>query len=172
MASHFTHYGLLISCRFCLSAFSSDCICFTCVLHCFIRFFRFSSSAPLAECLRIWQTWNSVCSFQLSFQVWTSQIQETLNCKKLGDAAFRAKDFATAIKRYTQVNNFWMHPNLRPWLPPCRCSLFIIQQLLPMSVLLRGSDEFKPCFYLSCAFILTPKNKKNWSSLKLPIAKE
>lgn len=41
--------------------------------------------------------------FQLSFQVWTSQIQETLNCKKHGDTAFRAKDFATAIKCYTQV---------------------------------------------------------------------
>ncbi|CAO2840778.1 unnamed protein product [Amaranthus hypochondriacus] len=39
---------------------------------------------------------------ELSFQVWTSQIQETLNCKKHGDTAFRAKDFATAIKCYTQ----------------------------------------------------------------------
>ncbi|KAJ8452647.1 hypothetical protein Cgig2_004983 [Carnegiea gigantea] len=38
----------------------------------------------------------------LSFQVWTSQIQETLNCKKRGDAAFRVKDFATAIECYTQ----------------------------------------------------------------------
>ncbi|KAK9755683.1 hypothetical protein RND81_01G043100 [Saponaria officinalis] len=39
---------------------------------------------------------------ELSFQVWTSEIQETLNCKKRGDTAFRAKDFATAIKSYTQ----------------------------------------------------------------------
>ncbi|KAH9609754.1 hypothetical protein KSS87_012744 [Heliosperma pusillum] len=39
---------------------------------------------------------------ELSFQVWTSQIQETLNCKKRGDTAFRAKDFSTAIRCYTQ----------------------------------------------------------------------
>lgn len=40
---------------------------------------------------------------QLSFQLWTSQMQETLNLKKHGDAAFRAKDFVTAIDCYTQV---------------------------------------------------------------------
>ena len=31
-------------------------------------------------------------------------MQETLNSKKHGDAAFRAKDFATAIDCYTQVS--------------------------------------------------------------------
>ncbi|XP_020236495.1 serine/threonine-protein kinase BSK6 [Cajanus cajan] len=39
---------------------------------------------------------------ELSFQLWTSQMQETLNLKKHGDTAFRAKDFATAIDCYTQ----------------------------------------------------------------------
>ncbi|KAK6152495.1 hypothetical protein DH2020_015130 [Rehmannia glutinosa] len=39
---------------------------------------------------------------ELSFQLWTNQMQETLNSKKQGDAAFRAKDFATAIDCYTQ----------------------------------------------------------------------
>ncbi|KAG6744189.1 hypothetical protein POTOM_052899 [Populus tomentosa] len=39
---------------------------------------------------------------ELSFQMWTNQMQETLNSKKHGDAAFRAKDFATAIDCYTQ----------------------------------------------------------------------
>ncbi|XP_010535431.1 PREDICTED: probable serine/threonine-protein kinase At5g41260 [Tarenaya hassleriana] len=39
---------------------------------------------------------------ELSFQVWTDQIQETLNSKKHGDAAFRNKDFVTAIESYTQ----------------------------------------------------------------------
>ncbi|ONI00058.1 hypothetical protein PRUPE_6G065600 [Prunus persica] len=38
----------------------------------------------------------------LSFQMWTNQIQETLNSKKHGDAAFRAKDFVTAIDSYTE----------------------------------------------------------------------
>ncbi|XAR50879.1 Non-specific serine/threonine protein kinase [Bertholletia excelsa] len=39
---------------------------------------------------------------ELSFQMWTSQMQETLNSKKQGDVAFRAKDFATAIDCYSQ----------------------------------------------------------------------
>ncbi|GFY93202.1 kinase with tetratricopeptide repeat domain-containing protein [Actinidia rufa] len=39
---------------------------------------------------------------ELSFQMWTNQMQETLNSKKQGDAAFRAKDFTTAIDCYTQ----------------------------------------------------------------------
>ncbi|KAE8681014.1 putative serine/threonine-protein kinase [Hibiscus syriacus] len=37
----------------------------------------------------------------LSFQMWTDQIQETLNSKKRGDASFRAKDFGTSIECYT-----------------------------------------------------------------------
>lgn len=39
---------------------------------------------------------------ELSFQVWTDLMQETLNSKKQGDSAFRAKDFTTAIDCYTQ----------------------------------------------------------------------
>ncbi|TKY60622.1 serine/threonine-protein kinase [Spatholobus suberectus] len=38
---------------------------------------------------------------ELSFQMWTNQMQETLNSKKKGDAAFRHKDFTTAIDSYT-----------------------------------------------------------------------
>ncbi|XP_077238845.1 serine/threonine-protein kinase BSK5-like [Tasmannia lanceolata] len=39
---------------------------------------------------------------ELSFQMWTNQMQDTLNSKKQGDSAFRAKDFGTAIDCYTQ----------------------------------------------------------------------
>lgn len=46
---------------------------------------------------------------QLSFQLWTSQMQETLNLKKHGDTAFRAKDFVTAIDCYTQVRGFLLN---------------------------------------------------------------
>ncbi|MCD7447018.1 Serine/threonine-protein kinase bsk5 [Datura stramonium] len=42
---------------------------------------------------------------ELSFQMWTNQMQETLNSKQQGDAAFRAKDFITAIECYTQFND-------------------------------------------------------------------
>lgn len=40
---------------------------------------------------------------QLSFQMWTNQMQDTLNSKKKGDAAFRHKDFKAAIECYSQV---------------------------------------------------------------------
>ncbi|KAK1353366.1 putative serine/threonine-protein kinase [Heracleum sosnowskyi] len=39
---------------------------------------------------------------ELSFQMWTNQMQETLNSKKKGDVAFRHKEFAAAIDCYTQ----------------------------------------------------------------------
>ncbi|GMH29741.1 hypothetical protein Nepgr_031584 [Nepenthes gracilis] len=43
---------------------------------------------------------------ELSFQMWTNQMQETLNSKKKGDAAFRQKDFKAAIKCYSQFIDF------------------------------------------------------------------
>ncbi|KAH9787910.1 serine/threonine-protein kinase BSK3 [Citrus sinensis] len=39
---------------------------------------------------------------ELSFQMWTDQMQETLNSKKKGDVAFRQKDLKDAIECYTQ----------------------------------------------------------------------
>lgn len=51
-------------------------------------------------------------ALQLSFQMWTNQIQETLNSKKRGDAAFRSKDLATAIDCYTQVSHFLVLHNI------------------------------------------------------------
>ncbi|XVE64844.1 hypothetical protein DITRI_Ditri07aG0134700 [Diplodiscus trichospermus] len=39
---------------------------------------------------------------ELSFQMWTNQMQETLTSKKKGDVAFRHKDIRAAIECYTQ----------------------------------------------------------------------
>ncbi|XP_047325206.1 serine/threonine-protein kinase BSK7 isoform X2 [Impatiens glandulifera] len=39
---------------------------------------------------------------ELSFQMWTNQMQETLNTKKKGDSAFRHKEFKTAVECYSQ----------------------------------------------------------------------
>ncbi|KAJ6806865.1 putative serine/threonine-protein kinase BSK3 isoform X2 [Iris pallida] len=39
---------------------------------------------------------------ELSFQMWTNQMQETLNSKKRGDTAFCHKDFSSAIDCYSQ----------------------------------------------------------------------
>ncbi|KAF6175152.1 hypothetical protein GIB67_022833 [Kingdonia uniflora] len=38
----------------------------------------------------------------LSFQMWTNQMQATLDSKKKADVAFRHKDFVAAIESYTQ----------------------------------------------------------------------
>ncbi|CAK9134420.1 unnamed protein product [Ilex paraguariensis] len=43
---------------------------------------------------------------ELSFQMWTDQMQDALNSKKEGDTAFRHKDSKTAIECYTQFVNF------------------------------------------------------------------
>ncbi|KAG5388615.1 hypothetical protein IGI04_030156 [Brassica rapa subsp. trilocularis] len=39
---------------------------------------------------------------ELSFQMWTNQMQDSLNFKKKGDVAFRHKDFANAAECYSQ----------------------------------------------------------------------
>ncbi|CAL8122746.1 unnamed protein product [Prunus armeniaca] len=39
---------------------------------------------------------------ELSFQMWTDQMQETLDSKKKGDSAFKQKDFRTTIECYSQ----------------------------------------------------------------------
>ncbi|CAL0315093.1 unnamed protein product [Lupinus luteus] len=39
---------------------------------------------------------------ELSFHMWTDQMQDTLNCKKRGDVAFQQKDFRLALMCYTQ----------------------------------------------------------------------
>ncbi|KAI3870122.1 hypothetical protein MKX03_021595 [Papaver bracteatum] len=39
---------------------------------------------------------------ELSFQMWTNQMQDTLNSKKKGDVAYRHKEFKAAIECYTQ----------------------------------------------------------------------
>uniref|UniRef100_A0A2P2KJA9 Serine/threonine-protein kinase BSK1-like TPR repeats domain-containing protein n=1 Tax=Rhizophora mucronata TaxID=61149 RepID=A0A2P2KJA9_RHIMU len=44
----------------------------------------------------------SFLALQLSFQMWTDDMQEILNLKKKGDTAFKKKDFKAAIESYTQ----------------------------------------------------------------------
>ncbi|KAJ8748921.1 hypothetical protein K2173_013356 [Erythroxylum novogranatense] len=39
---------------------------------------------------------------ELSFQMWTDEMMETLNLKKKGDSAFKQKDFKAAIECYSQ----------------------------------------------------------------------
>ena len=43
-------------------------------------------------------------AFQLSFQMWTKQMQEMLDARRKGDLAFNEKKFAVAIERYSEVS--------------------------------------------------------------------
>ncbi|MQL71833.1 hypothetical protein Taro_004181 [Colocasia esculenta] len=65
---------------------------------------------------------------ELSFQMWTNQMQETLNSKKRGDSAFRNKDFATAIQCYTQfIDNGTM---ISPTVFARRCLCYLMTDKL------------------------------------------
>ncbi|ONK80255.1 uncharacterized protein A4U43_C01F15600 [Asparagus officinalis] len=48
---------------------------------------------------------------ELSFQEWTQQVQEMLTTKKLGDTAFRDKDFKTAIDCYSKLVSLMSVPS-------------------------------------------------------------
>ncbi|KAH9605545.1 hypothetical protein KSS87_001931 [Heliosperma pusillum] len=39
---------------------------------------------------------------ELSFQMWTDEMQQSLESKKKGDTAFKQKDYKTAVERYSQ----------------------------------------------------------------------
>lgn len=51
---------------------------------------------------------------QLSFQMWTDQMQQSLESKKKGDSSFKQKDFKSAIERYTQVGFSFIACLMRP----------------------------------------------------------
>ncbi|PIN01843.1 Serine/threonine protein kinase [Handroanthus impetiginosus] len=48
---------------------------------------------------------------ELSFQDWTQQVQDMLNTKKLGDIAFRDKDFKNAIEYYSKLVSMMSVPS-------------------------------------------------------------
>ncbi|PIN05120.1 Serine/threonine protein kinase [Handroanthus impetiginosus] len=95
---------------------------------------------------------------ELSFQLWTNQMQETLNSKKQGDAAFRAKDFTTAIDCYTQfIDGGTM---VSPTVYARRCLSYLMSEM-PNQALgdamqaLVVSPEWPTAFYLQAASLFT-----------------
>ncbi|PWA65376.1 tetratricopeptide-like helical domain-containing protein [Artemisia annua] len=64
---------------------------------------------------------------ELSFQMWTDQMQESLNSKKKGDAAFRHKDFTTAIDCYTQFIEYG--PTVSPTVYARRSLSYLINNM-------------------------------------------
>ncbi|RWW23378.1 hypothetical protein BHE74_00053585 [Ensete ventricosum] len=94
----------------------------------------------------------------LSFQVWTSQIQETLNTKKHGDNAFRAKDFGTAIDCYTQfIDGGSM---ISPTVLARRCVSYLMNNMLQEALgdAMQAqvvSPEWPTAYYLQAAALLS-----------------
>lgn len=70
-----------------------------------LKAIRLSSSFRFGDVILVLRVskQSRVLYVQLSFQVWTKQMQDMLNSRKRGDMAFREKDFRTAIDCYTQV---------------------------------------------------------------------
>ncbi|ONI00052.1 hypothetical protein PRUPE_6G065300 [Prunus persica] len=60
---------------------------------------------------------------ELSFQMWTDQMNERLNFKKQGDAAFRAKEFASAIEFYTEFIDHGSIESVTLFARRCLCYL-------------------------------------------------
>jgi BR-signaling kinase len=95
---------------------------------------------------------------ELSFQVWTDQIQETLNSKKQGDAAFKGKDFVTAVECYTQfIEDGTM---VSPTVFARRCLCYLMSNM-PQEALGDAmqaqvvSPEWPTAFYLQAAALFS-----------------
>ncbi|KAK3018966.1 hypothetical protein RJ639_003385 [Escallonia herrerae] len=95
---------------------------------------------------------------ELSFQMWTNQMQETLNSKKQGDVAFRAKDFTTAIDCYTQfIDGGTM---VSPTVFARRCLSYLMSDM-PQEALGDAmqaqvvSPDWHTAFYLQAAALFT-----------------
>ncbi|CAI0540306.1 unnamed protein product [Linum tenue] len=95
---------------------------------------------------------------ELSFQMWTDQIQETLNCKKRGDAAFRAKDFSTAMDCYTQFIDGGTMVSPTVYARRCLCYLVGEMQQEALGDAMQAqsvSPEWSTAFYLQAAALFS-----------------
>lgn len=95
---------------------------------------------------------------ELSFQVWTDQLQESLNSKKQGDAAFKGKDFVTTIECYTQfIEDGTM---VSPTVFARRCLCYLMSNM-PQEALGDAmqaqvvSPEWPSAFYLQAAALFS-----------------
>ncbi|TVU16676.1 hypothetical protein EJB05_40251 [Eragrostis curvula] len=95
---------------------------------------------------------------ELSFQMWTNQMQDTLNSKKKGDNAFRQKDFTTAIDSYSQFIE--VGTMVSPTIYARRCLSYLMNDM-PQQALsdamqaLVISPTWSTAFYLQAAALLT-----------------
>ncbi|KAL1323945.1 hypothetical protein HN51_034156 [Arachis hypogaea] len=95
---------------------------------------------------------------ELSFQMWTNQIQETLNSKNLGDTAFRARDFSTAIDYYTQFIDVGTMVSPTVYARRCLCYLMndMPQEALGDAMQAQSvSPTWPTAFYLQAAALFS-----------------
>ncbi|XVF68886.1 hypothetical protein PTKIN_Ptkin11bG0037100 [Pterospermum kingtungense] len=95
---------------------------------------------------------------ELSFQMWTDQIQETLNSKKRGDITFRAKDFGTAIECYTHFIDGGTMVSPTVYARRCLCYLMndMPQEALGDAMQAQViSPEWPTAFYLQAAALFS-----------------
>ncbi|PPD96883.1 hypothetical protein GOBAR_DD06084 [Gossypium barbadense] len=93
----------------------------------------------------------------LSFQMWTDQIQETLNSKKRGDTAFRAKEFETAIECYTHfIGGMMVSPTV--FARRCLCYMLFDMPQEALGDAMQAqviSPEWPTAFYLQAAALFS-----------------
>ncbi|KAK5818361.1 serine/threonine-protein kinase BSK5-like isoform X1 [Gossypium arboreum] len=94
---------------------------------------------------------------ELSFQMWTDQIQETLNSKKRGDTAFRAKEFETAIECYSHfIGGMMVSPTV--FVRRCLCYMLCDMPQEALGDAMQAqviSPEWPTAFYLQAAALFS-----------------
>ncbi|KAK1686740.1 hypothetical protein QYE76_047588 [Lolium multiflorum] len=95
---------------------------------------------------------------ELSFQMWTNQMQDTLTSKKKGDSAFRQKDFTTAIDCYSQFIE--VGTMVSPTIYARRCLSYLMNDMAEQALsdamqALVISPTWPTAFYLQAAALLS-----------------
>ncbi|KAJ4785124.1 kinase with tetratricopeptide repeat domain-containing protein [Rhynchospora pubera] len=107
---------------------------------------------------------------ELSFQMWTNQMQETLNSKKKGDNAFRQKDFITAVDCYSQFID--VGTMVSPTIYARRCLSYLMNDMAQQALndamqALVISPTWPSAFYLQAAALLKlGMENEAWEALK------
>ncbi|KAJ4778250.1 kinase with tetratricopeptide repeat domain-containing protein [Rhynchospora pubera] len=107
---------------------------------------------------------------ELSFQMWTNQMQETLNSKKKGDNAFRQKDFTTAVDCYSQFID--VGTMVSPTIYARRCLSYLMNDMAQQALndamqALVISPTWPTAFYLQAAALLKlGMENEAWEALK------
>ncbi|KAL0691504.1 hypothetical protein Bca4012_091183 [Brassica carinata] len=94
---------------------------------------------------------------EFSFQMWTGRMQENTDYKKHGDAAFRAKDYETAIEFYTEFMSG--APVVSPTVLTRRCLCYLMNDMFSeaLSDAMQAqvaSPECSTALYLQAACLL------------------